>query len=71
MNAEKLLMGAGILVLIIYFARRMFWLTKANRHNLITGEYEKADREVDKSHDWLSWGLMALGAALVLGSFFC
>ena len=71
MSIGNLLAGAGIIVLIIYFARRMFWLSESIRHNQLTEESEKAAKEFDKSHDWISWFLLALGAVLVLGSSVC
>jgi hypothetical protein len=66
MSSDTLLHIAGIVILVIYFVRRMYWLGKANRHNLLGGEAELADQEVNKSHDVLSWVLLLAGALLIL-----
>ena len=71
MNIESILNGAGIALLVIYFVRRMYWLSKGNRHNLVTGETDLGEKGINKSHDWISWVLLGLGAILVLGSNLC
>ena len=58
----------GIIILVIYFARRMFWLSKTNFHNLITKNEEIANKSSEKSTDLVSWALLASGFGLLLFS---
>ncbi len=65
MNSDTLLHVAGIVILVFYFGRKMYWPGKANRHNLLTGEARLANQEVNKAHDTLSWALLLIGASLI------
>ena len=59
----------GIIILAIYFGRRMFWLSKTNYHNFITKNEEIAGKSLGKSHDLVSWVLLASGFGLLILSF--
>ena len=59
----------GIIILVIYFGRRMYWLSKTNYHNIITKNEESSSVSLGKAHDLVSWLLLLFGFGLVLFSF--
>ena len=68
MDLSNYIFGAGVSVLVIYFVRRMYWLSMTNRHNLVTDEPEEAKKDLDKAHDLLSWVMLGVAASLIFGS---
>ena len=55
----------GVAILSLYFLRRMYWLTKTNEKN-IENNTKEAEALLSKSHDALSWLLLAIGGGLLL-----
>ena len=68
MELSNYIFGAGVAVLVVYFVRRMYWLSMTNRHNLVTDEPEVAKKDLDKAHDLLSWAMLGAESSLILGS---
>ena len=68
MDLSNYIFGAGVAVLVVYFVRRMYWLSMTNRHNLVTDEPEEAKKDLDKTHDLLSWVMLGAAASLIFGS---